>query len=188
MFKNRFILVLGVLSLVLVTMAVSKPFSNTSSASAAGANDFYQRHPGWTWANKNPSAGIPVTGGVDLSDYYLRHPELRVSSGAGIDTSDYFLRHPELHMPAITQFSAEQIQREYVLGERYGVMPQQDTRDKSYRPPLDECFDVPLREVASCRNASQVPVPSYRSPLDVCSDAGLIYRAECLSDGQKSTP
>ena len=84
--------------------------------------------------------------------------------------------------------SKEDALRAYQLGERYGVMPQQDARNKSYRSPLDECFDVPLREVASCRNASQVPVPSYRSPLDVCSDVGLIYRAQCLSESQKSTP
>ena len=82
----------------------------------------------------------------------------------------------------------QKIHREYILGERYGVMPQQHTLSKSYRSPLDECSDVPLREVANCRNASQVPVPSYRSPLDVCSDAGLIYRAQCLSQSQQSTP
>ena len=29
----------------------------------------------------------------------------------------------------------------------------------SYRSPTDECFDVPLREVAQCRNAIQTPVP-----------------------------
>jgi hypothetical protein len=86
------------------------------------------------------------------------------------------------------RWSAEQIHREYILGERYGVMPQQDARNKSYRSPLDECFDVPLREVANCRSASQLPVPSYRSPLDVCSDVGLIYRAQCLIESQKSTP
>jgi hypothetical protein len=88
----------------------------------------------------------------------------------------------------VALFSAEQINREYILGERYGVMPQQDARNKSYRSPLDECFDVPLREVASCRSTSQAPVPSYRSPLDVCSDVGLIYRAQCLIESQKSTP
>ena len=86
------------------------------------------------------------------------------------------------------RWSAEQIHREYILGDRYGVTPQQDARNTSYRSPLDVCFDVPLREVASCRNASQVPVPSYRSPLDVCSDVGLIYRAQCLIESQKSTP
>ena len=88
----------------------------------------------------------------------------------------------------VTRFSAEQINREYILGERYGVVPQQYTLSQSYRSPLDECFDVSLREAASCRKASQAPVPSYRSPLDVCSDVGLIYRAQCLSEGQKSTP
>lgn len=56
-------------------------------------------------------------------------------------------------------WSAEQIRREYILGERYGVTPQQDVRNQSYRSPLDECFDVSLREVASCRKASQASIP-----------------------------
>jgi hypothetical protein len=100
MFKNRFILVIGIVSLLLMTMAVSKPFSNASPVSVAGANDFYQRHPDWTWASSNRSAAIPVTGAADLSDYFLRHPELIPSTVVTIDTSDYFLRHPEL-VPAI---------------------------------------------------------------------------------------
>ena len=29
----------------------------------------------------------------------------------------------------------------------------------SYRSPLDECFDVPLREATNCRNASPSPIP-----------------------------
>ena len=53
----------------------------------------------------------------------------------------------------------QKIHREYILGERYGVLPQQYTGNKSYRSPLDECFDVSLREVASCRAASQAPIP-----------------------------
>lgn len=53
----------------------------------------------------------------------------------------------------------QKIHREYILGERYGVMPQQDALSKSYRSPLDECFDV-----------------------------GLIYRAQCLKESQESTP
>jgi hypothetical protein len=95
MFKNRFILVIGVISLLLVTIAVSKPLSNASPASLAGANDFYQRHPDWTWVNIQ-NAVIPATGNRDLSDYALRHPELSASPDALIDTSDYFLRHPDL--------------------------------------------------------------------------------------------
>ena len=58
----------------------------------------------------------------------------------------------------------------------------------SYRSPLDVCYDVPLREAASCRHASQVPVSSYRSALDECFDVGLIYRSQCLRESQKSTP
>src|SRR5919198_4581263 len=117
MFKNRFILVIGVISLLLVTMAVSKPLSNASPASLAGANDFYQRHPDWTSANIHLAPVIPVTSGLDRSDYALRHPELSlpavdtsdyflrhpgmtVSIDATIDTSDYFLRYPELNVPA----------------------------------------------------------------------------------------
>ena len=47
------------------------------------------------------------------------------------------------------------------------VLDHQDRYDQmnkvpipSYRSPLDECFDVPLREIASCRNPSQAPTSS----------------------------
>ncbi len=96
MFKNRFVLSISVISLLFVTVALSKSFSGTSTASHAGANDFYQRHPNWTQANGAPSAVIPVTGGLDLSDYALRHPELSGPAAARVDTSDYYLRHPQL--------------------------------------------------------------------------------------------
>jgi hypothetical protein len=55
--------------------------------------------------------------------------------------------------------------------ERYDKMnklpiPHQDRYDKmnrvpipSYRSPLDVCYDVPLREVASCRIADPASVP-----------------------------
>jgi hypothetical protein len=58
----------------------------------------------------------------------------------------------------------------------------------SYRSPLDECYDVPLREVASCRNASQVPIPSYRSPLDVCYDVPLSAAVACRLTEHADTP
>ena len=58
----------------------------------------------------------------------------------------------------------------------------------SYRSPLDECYDVPLREVASCRIASQVPVPAYRSPLDECSDVPLRELSSCRNASQESIP
>ena len=116
MFKNRFLLVLGVISLLSVTMAVSYPRSTASQA----ASDFHQRHPNWTWAVNAPNAAIPVTGdsafpdyaqrhpelsvspilGLRASDYFQRHPELIATSILGLEASDYFMRHPELTVPA----------------------------------------------------------------------------------------
>jgi hypothetical protein len=58
----------------------------------------------------------------------------------------------------------------------------------SYRSPLDECFDVSLREVTSCRAASQVPVPSYRSPFDGCFDVSLREVASCRAASQAPIP
>jgi hypothetical protein len=58
----------------------------------------------------------------------------------------------------------------------------------SSRSRLDECYDVPVSEIAACRSGVQTLIPSYRSKLDECSDVGLIYRAQCLSESQKSTP
>ena len=96
MFKNRFLLVLSVISLFLVTMAVSNPQSNPSLAADQTASDFHQRHPEWTWTRRS----VP-----DLTDYANRHPELGVSSKDTLAASDYFQRHPEL--VARAEFSAD---------------------------------------------------------------------------------
>jgi hypothetical protein len=58
----------------------------------------------------------------------------------------------------------------------------------SYRSPLDECYDVPLRDAASCHNASQAPVPAYRSPLDECYDVSLREAAACRNTSSAPTP
>jgi len=96
MFKNRFLLMLGVASLLLVTMAVSNPRSNASLAADQGASDFYQRHPDWTWAINDQNVVIPATGDSAFPDYFQRHPELSAPVAISIDTTDYFFRHPEL--------------------------------------------------------------------------------------------
>jgi hypothetical protein len=104
MFKNRVLLILGVLSLFTVTIAVSTPRSNAPLA----ASDFYQRHPGWTWSSReaasdyfqrHPEVSAPGST-LDLTDYANRHPELGVSSDDALAASDYFMRHPELVAPA----------------------------------------------------------------------------------------
>ena len=58
----------------------------------------------------------------------------------------------------------------------------------SYRSPLDECYDVPLREAAGCRKTSQAPIPSYRSPLDVCFDVPLNAATACRLAEQADAP
>ena len=100
MFKNSFILVLGVFSLLLVTVAVAYPRSNTVFPADQGASDFYQRHPEWTWASSAPNVVMPVTGNSAFPDYSQRHPELNSSVAITIDTTDYFFRHPQLQASA----------------------------------------------------------------------------------------
>jgi len=95
MFKNRFLVVIGVISLLLVTIAVSSPLSNTSLATDQGASDFYQRHPDWIWTVRNGNVDSSAS-----SDYFQRHPELTVPSILGLGASDYFMRHPELTLSA----------------------------------------------------------------------------------------
>ena len=113
MFKNRFLLVLGVFSFLLVTMAVSRPFSNDSVSSIAGANDFYQRHRNWNrnlagsdyYERHSAPSGSTAANADIASDFALRHPEWTVSvPNAAIsltnsfEASDYFQRHPELSL------------------------------------------------------------------------------------------
>ena len=96
MFKHSFMLVVGVLSLLLVTVAVSYSRSNALLAADQGASDFHQRHPGWKWTIDDANPGVPVTGESAFPDYYQRHPELSAPVTITIDTTDYFFRHPEL--------------------------------------------------------------------------------------------
>ena len=120
MFKNRFLLVLGVLSFLLVTVAVSRPFSSTSVAGIEGANDFYQRHRNWNrnleasdYYERHPNLSVSAESIADTAgDFALRHPEWTLSlQNAAIpvtgifEAADYFQRHPELRTPATIDFS-----------------------------------------------------------------------------------
>ena len=86
MFRNCFLVVIGVISVLLMTMAVSSPRPKTSLASDQSGGDFYQHHLDWTWIVRNT---------VDSSlssDYFMRHPELSTTV-LGLGASDYFFRH-----------------------------------------------------------------------------------------------
>jgi len=96
MFKNRFPLVLGVISLVLVSLAVSNFNFKALPARSEAASDFYQRHPDWIWTVNRQNAIIPITGEDTFPDYFQRHPELTTPAILGLGASDYFMRHPEL--------------------------------------------------------------------------------------------
>jgi hypothetical protein len=106
MFKNRFLVVIGVISFLLVTLAVSSPRSHASSTANFIPSDLYQQHPEWWWRTTNQNVGIPLTGSSDdaFPDYYQRHPELSVPALIGLAASDYFIRHPELVAPAASTF------------------------------------------------------------------------------------
>jgi len=58
----------------------------------------------------------------------------------------------------------------------------------TYRSRLDECFDVPLRELANCDTASQTILPSYHPQLDECYDVSLRELASCRNAGQAAIP
>jgi hypothetical protein len=58
----------------------------------------------------------------------------------------------------------------------------------SYRSPLDECFDVSLREAAACRESGQTTIPSYQYPLDECFDVSIQDVASCRATSRTPAP
>jgi hypothetical protein len=109
MFKNRFLIVLGLLFMLLVATAVSRPFLNVQESprpvmipvtNADYFSDYFQRHT--ERASNLQDMVIPITGSSESSDYFQRHPELNMPAGANaaIDMTDYFLRHLELRTTA----------------------------------------------------------------------------------------
>jgi hypothetical protein len=108
MLKNRVFLALGVFSVLLVTMAVSRPVldasldaepaashlyqhfyqRDTEDFRYGGANDlykhFYQRDTDWAPTRSDLNSEISVTGGSEYSDYYHRH----LNSGVPTKSND----------------------------------------------------------------------------------------------------
>jgi hypothetical protein len=108
MFKNRFLLllVLGVISILSVSMAGSYARPIASLPADLVDSDFYQRHPDWVWAVNAQNALIPVTRASAFPDYFQRHPELSASPRINspilsLEGSDYFQRHPGLTIPSV---------------------------------------------------------------------------------------
>ena len=57
-----------------------------------------------------------------------------------------------------------------------------------YRSQFGECFEVPIREVAAFRDASQVAMQAEASAVDECFDVSLSELASCHNASQKSIP
>jgi hypothetical protein len=96
MSKNRLIFVLTVLSVLIVSVAVSRPPARSLVSDPAGPSDFFQRHPDWAQTASINKALIPVSGQLAASDYFQRHPEFSRPAAIVVDTSDYILRHTSL--------------------------------------------------------------------------------------------
>jgi hypothetical protein len=77
--------------------------SQLNSAIADTASDFALRHPGWTVNIQN--AVVPVTGIFEASDFFQRHPALSLPIESAADLTDYFIRHPELRSPSTSDLS-----------------------------------------------------------------------------------
>jgi hypothetical protein len=58
----------------------------------------------------------------------------------------------------------------------------------SYRSPLDVCYDVSIRELAACRDASQALIQADQSPVDECFDVSISELAGCRKQSQESIP
>lgn len=58
----------------------------------------------------------------------------------------------------------------------------------SYRSQFGECFDVPIRELADCRNAGRAAIQAEASAVDECFDVSLSELASCREASQASAP
>jgi len=58
----------------------------------------------------------------------------------------------------------------------------------SYRSQFGECFDVPIKDLAACRSASQAAVQMQNSALDECFDVSLSEAANCRKANEEPVP
>jgi hypothetical protein len=98
------LLIMGIILLtfaVVPAISAPGPVAIPAASLSAARSDYYERHP---------ELRVPGAAGVDLAgDFYLRHPEWTSNvqitgipvTGAS-EASDYFQRHPELRAPIET--------------------------------------------------------------------------------------
>ena len=103
MLNNRLSIMLTIVAmLVVATLSITAGNAVTpASPTRPDLSDYYQRHPGVLveipavasdWFGRHPE--LKVASAADFSDYYLRHRNATVEIAAV--ASDWFERHPEL--------------------------------------------------------------------------------------------
>jgi hypothetical protein len=59
---------------------------------------------------------------------------------------------------------------------------------QSYRSQFGECFDVSIKDLATCRDASLASVQVDRSPIDECFDESISELTSCRNASQALAP
>ena len=143
MLKNRKFQMLFTMVLIVFAFLATIAAVNTSAPSKA--NLAWPPRPDF-WPLRESSAA------EDLSDYYQRHSEQSARAAEAVDMTDYFFRHPELQASTISIADIS----DYFLRHpelRSGLAEVVETASDG--APLDECYDVSLSEVTTCRKTSQ---------------------------------
>jgi hypothetical protein len=163
MFKNRFLLMVGLLAVLLATMAISRPSSSAPTRPVV----------------------LPVTGASEYLDYHQRHPKLDVEEAQPYvmdsATRSYIARGEALEAAGKLRNSGA---CSYTNQENIfvGIPDNLDSATRSYiawglalqakddirascrevtvdsaesNSPIDECVDVSISELAACNEASQ---------------------------------
>jgi hypothetical protein len=136
MSKNRLLLVLGMLPLLLVTMAVSLPHFNAPASEDLSWPPRPVIAPPMGGIHPNVEESRPYIMDSATRSYIAWGEALRAAPKLGESTTseylDYYQRHPALRLGLPTS--------------TYTIL----------NPSLlDECFDVSISELAACREASQ---------------------------------
>lgn len=97
-------------------------------------------------------ADIAVTGSQNAYVEFLRSEKAIYAESIALDIALYAWRFGEKTLSASTDLS-------WPPSADLSHLREKNVAPPTYRSPLDECFDVALREVAQCRNAIQVPAP-----------------------------
>ena len=97
---------------VTLVLLVATAFASVTAVAAEGSNTIIQVKAASPavevtadeWYERSPDTGISAN--ADLSDYFQRHPDTRISVVSATDLSDYFQRHPDTRIPVNTAADA----------------------------------------------------------------------------------